>query len=328
MTTLSAESLGALEPWIRVGAFAGVFLAVAAWEALSPRRFAQYLRRQRWPHNLALFALDVAVVRIVAAGAVIAVAMESEARGWGVLNNLELPPLAGVVLAFLALDLIIYGQHVLFHRMPALWRLHRVHHSDPDFDLTTGSRFHPIEILLSLGIKCVVVAALGAPMLAVLLFEVVLNAAALFNHANGRLPAVVDRWLRWLIVTPDMHRVHHSVVAGEMNANFGFNLPWWDWLFGTYLDQPAAGHAGIRIGVQGFAGDDAIKLHRLLMQPIAADRRDRNVQADFQIVAGAIEIDGVPKQAKAGRLCADKVCKDFEAWLSSIKSGKRWRPHA
>jgi sterol desaturase/sphingolipid hydroxylase (fatty acid hydroxylase superfamily) len=157
---------------------------------------------------------------------------------------------------------------VLFHRVPALWRLHRVHHSDPDVDLTTGSRFHPVEIVLSLGIKCVVVAALGAPPLAVLLFEVVLNAAATFNHANGRLPAAVDRRLRWLLVTPDMHRVHHSVVEREMNSNFGFNLAWWDRLFGTYRDQPAAGHAGMGIGVEGFAEDDAITLPRLLAQPL------------------------------------------------------------
>jgi sterol desaturase/sphingolipid hydroxylase (fatty acid hydroxylase superfamily) len=272
---VTSEAVSALEPWLRGLVFLAVFIGVAAWEALLPRRAARYTRARRWPHNLALFAVDVALVRVLAAGAAIAVAVESQARGWGLLNGVELPSLVAVALAFVALDLAIYGQHVLFHRVPALWRLHRVHHSDPDVDLTTGSRFHPVEIVLSLGIKCVVVAALGAPPLAVLLFEVVLNAAAMFNHANGRLPPAADRRLRWLIVTPDMHRVHHSVVERETNSNFGFNLAWWDRLFGTYRDQPAAGHAGMRIGVEGLAGDDAITLPRLLAQPLRPDLTGR-----------------------------------------------------
>jgi sterol desaturase/sphingolipid hydroxylase (fatty acid hydroxylase superfamily) len=264
------ESISALEPWIRVGVFAAVFLTVGAWEVFSSRRLSRYPRLRRWLPNLALLALDVAVVRVVAPGVVVATALESAARGWGVLNVLEIPPLLGVLLGFIALDLVIYGQHVLFHRLPALWRLHRVHHTDPDFDVTTASRFHPVEILLSVAIKCVAVAGLGAPVLAVLLFEVVLNAAAMFNHANGRLPQGVDRWLRWIVVTPDMHRVHHSVVPAEMNSNFGFNLPWWDRSFGTYRDQPAAGHADMRIGVEDFIGDESISLPRLLVQPLRA----------------------------------------------------------
>ena len=265
---MAAATISAYEHWIRVGAFVAVFLAVAVWEMATPRRRFHYARHRRWPHNLALFALDIAVVRLLAAGAVIAVAVEAQARGWGLLNVAPIPTLVGNVLAFVALDLVIYGQHVLFHRVPVLWRLHRVHHTDPEFDVTTASRFHPLEILLSLGIKCVAVAALGAPPVAVLVFELVLNVAAMFNHANGRLPVRVDRWLRWVLVTPDMHRVHHSTVEGETNSNFGFNLPWWDRLFRTYRDQPAAGHAAMRTGVQNFTGDDAISLPRLLLQPL------------------------------------------------------------
>jgi sterol desaturase/sphingolipid hydroxylase (fatty acid hydroxylase superfamily) len=265
---VTADAISAYEPWIRVGAFVAMFLAVAAWEIASPRRRFHYQRHQRWPHNLALFALDIAIVRLLAAGAVVAVAVEVETSGWGLLNVVEVPPLLSGILAFVALDLVIYGQHVLFHRVPLLWRLHRVHHTDPEFDVTTASRFHPLEILMSLGIKCVAVAALGAPPVAVLAFELVLNVAAMFNHANGRLPIGVDRWLRRVLVTPDMHRVHHSILAGETNSNFGFNLPWWDRLFGTYLDQPAAGHAAMHTGAEHFTGDDAISLPRLLLQPL------------------------------------------------------------
>ena len=265
---MTSEAVSAVEPLLRLGAFAGVFAGVALWEALAPRRTRRFARAQRWPHNLALLALDVLVVRLLAPGAAVAVAVAAEAGGWGLLNALALPASAAVPLAVVVLDLAIYLQHVLFHAVPALWRLHRVHHADPDFDVTTGTRFHPLEIGLSLGVKCAVIAALGAPAVAVLLFEVLLNATAMFNHANGRLPVAVDRRLRWLVVTADMHRVHHSMLAKEMNSNYGFNLSWWDRLFGTYRAQPAAGHAAMRIGVTGLSAPAELTLARLLTQPL------------------------------------------------------------
>lgn len=261
------ESLTEHEAALRLAAFGGVFAAVALWERLAPRRRAHFARAQRWPHNLALLVLDTFVVRLLAPGAAIAVALAGEARGWGLLNAVALPAWAEVLIAVVLLDLAIYFQHVVFHAVPALWRLHRVHHADPDFDVTTGTRFHPLEILLSLGIKCAAVTAIGAPAVAVLLFEMVLNATAMFNHANARLPAGVDRWLRWLVVTPDMHRVHHSALAHETNSNFGFNVPWWDRLFGTYRAQPVAGHAAMRIGVDGLQGAGELRIGALLTQP-------------------------------------------------------------
>jgi len=260
-------ALGA-EPLIRLGAFLGIFAAVALWEVVAPRRGRAFPRRARWPHNIGLLLVDGVLLRLVAPGAAIAVALAAEARGWGLVHVLELPPWAAILLAVVALDLAVYFQHVMFHAVPALWRLHRVHHADLDFDVTTGTRFHPVEILLSTAIKCAAVAAIGAPAIAVLVFEVILNATAMFNHANGRLPLGVDRWLRWLVVTPDMHRVHHSVRHDETNSNFGFNLPWWDRLFGTYRAQPAAGHAGMTIGLDAFRTPADLRLDRLLLQPL------------------------------------------------------------
>jgi sterol desaturase/sphingolipid hydroxylase (fatty acid hydroxylase superfamily) len=265
---MPVDELSEVEPLLRFGAFVAIFVAVAVWEALAPRRRLRWSRARRWPHNLGLLALDVIVVRFLAPGAAIGVAVLAAAEGWGLLQALALPEWVAVVSAVLALDLAIYGQHILFHRVPLLWRLHRVHHTDTDFDVTTGTRFHPVEILLSLGIKCAVIMLLGAPPLAVLIFEVVLNVTSMFNHANARLPDAVDSWLRWLLVTPDMHRVHHSVVGREMNSNFGFNVPWWDRLFGTYRAQPLAGHSEMRIGVDGFDAPDEVRLARLLVQPL------------------------------------------------------------
>jgi sterol desaturase/sphingolipid hydroxylase (fatty acid hydroxylase superfamily) len=257
----------AAEPLIRLGAFLGVFASVALWEIAAPRRRAAFARRARWPHNLGLLVLDGVVVRLVAPGAAIAVAIAGEGHGWGLVNALALPAWLAVPLAIILLDLAIYFQHVTFHAVPALWRLHRVHHTDLDFDVTTGTRFHPIEILISTLIKMAAVAAIGAPAVAVLVFEVLLNATAMFNHANGRMPVWLDRWVRLLVVTPDMHRVHHSVVHNETNSNFGFNVPWWDRLFGTYRAQPAAGHEAMTIGVDAFRSPADLRLDRLLLQP-------------------------------------------------------------
>jgi sterol desaturase/sphingolipid hydroxylase (fatty acid hydroxylase superfamily) len=259
------------EPWVRLGAFAAVLGAMALWEVLAPRRAPALPRARRWPANLSIVALDALLVRLVIPTAALGLAAVAAERGWGLLNELGLPAWLAFVLAVAALDLVVYIQHVLFHAVPALWRLHRVHHADLDFDVTTGARFHPIEILLSALVKLAAVAALGPPALAVLAFEVLLNATAMFNHGNVRLPAAADRWLRRLVVTPDMHRVHHSVVARETNSNFGFNLPWWDRLFGTYLAQPAAGHERMTIGIARFRDPAELRLDRMLLQPFRSE---------------------------------------------------------
>ena len=255
------------EGLIRLAAFAVVFAAIALWELVAPRRQPLYTRRSRWPHNLGLLLLDVLVLRVLAPGAVVGVALTAEARGWGFLNLASLPSWAAFVIGVVLLDLVIYFQHVMFHAVPALWRLHRVHHADQDFDVTTGTRFHPVEILVSTVIKCAAVAAIGAPAVAVLVFEVLLNATAMFNHANASLPAWAERSVRWLIVTPDMHRVHHSVLYDESSSNFGFSLPWWDRLFGTYRAQPGLGHDAMAIGVDAFRSPEDLRLGQLLIQP-------------------------------------------------------------
>jgi sterol desaturase/sphingolipid hydroxylase (fatty acid hydroxylase superfamily) len=257
----------AAEPWIRAGAFVIVFAAVALWEAMAPRRARCSARRRRWPHNLGLLIVDVLVLRFVAPGAAVAVAVAAEAYRFGLLNALAAPVWAAAPIAVMLLDLAIYLQHVMFHAVPALWRLHRVHHSDLDFDVTTGTRFHPLEILISTAIKCAAVAAIGAPPLAVLAFELLLNATAVFNHANASLPARWETVVRWFVVTPDMHRVHHSIRYNESASNFGFNAPWWDRLLGTYREQPALGHDAMIIGVDTFREPDDHRLARLLVQP-------------------------------------------------------------
>jgi len=255
------------EPLLRLGAFVGVFILMAAWEFLAPRRRPEFGRAARWPHNLALLAVDIAVLRVLAPGAAIAVAVAGEARGWGLLNIITPPVWIGVPLAVAFLDLVIYFQHVAFHAVPGLWRLHRVHHTDLDLDVTTGTRFHPIEILISTGIKCAAVAAIGAPAVAVLAFELLLNATSMFNHANVRMPPRLDRWMRWLVVTPDMHRVHHSAEFNDTSSNFGFSLPWWDRLLGTYRQAPALGYDGMTVGVDAFRSPGDLRIDQLLIQP-------------------------------------------------------------
>jgi sterol desaturase/sphingolipid hydroxylase (fatty acid hydroxylase superfamily) len=206
-------------------------------------------------------------VRVLFPAAAVGLALLAEKRGWGLLNNLLISPWMGVVASVVLLNLAIYLQHVMFHAVPALWCIHRMHHADLDFDVTTGARFHPIEIVLSMLVKFGALAPLGAPALGVLIFEVLLNATSMFNHGNVRIAVGLDRYLRWLVVTPDMHRVHHSVVVNETNSNFGFNLPWWDRLLGTYRDQPAAGHEGMTIGIEQFRAMRELRLDRMLLQP-------------------------------------------------------------
>ena len=248
--------MNAFEPWvmaneplIRMGFFFGVFALVALWELASPRRALQLTRRQRWTANLGIVLLNTVIVRLLFPAAAVGMAALGVEKGWGLLNNFDVPFWLAVPLAVMAMDFVIWLQHVMVHAVPALWRLHRVHHADLDYDLTTGARFHPIEIVLSMGIKFATIALLGAPVLAVVVFEVLLSACAMFNHGNIRLPAALDSALRWFLVTPDVHRVHHSVEDDESNSNFGFNLTWWDRLFGTYREQPRAGQLGMTIGI-------------------------------------------------------------------------------
>jgi sterol desaturase/sphingolipid hydroxylase (fatty acid hydroxylase superfamily) len=252
---------------IRLGAFLAVCLLMAAWERAAARRALILARTLRWPANLGILALDTALVRRIFSTATYALALRAQGAGWGLLNAHPLPGWLKVALGVILLDLVIYLQHVMFHAVPAFWRLHMMHHADLDFDFTTGGRFHPAEILLSAGIKMGAVAALGAPPLAFFLFEVLLNATSMFNHGNVSLPPAVDRVLRFVVVTPDMHRVHHSVVPRETNSNFGFNLPWWDRILGTYRDLPAAGHDGMTIGLAQFQEERRQTLPWLLLLP-------------------------------------------------------------
>ena len=265
------SAMFAYEPYIRLGAFGGVFAVMALWELIGPRRIQSIGRGWRWPNNLGVVVANTLVVRLVFPTTAVGLALLAETRGWGLFNLMAFPAWVGVVSSVVVLDLAIYLQHVLFHAVPSLWRLHRMHHADLEFDVTTGLRFHPIEILLSMIIKFTVVAALGAPALAVLIFEVLLNATSMFNHGNVCIPTGLDRVLRWIVVTPDMHRVHHSILSRETNSNFGFNMPWWDRLFGTYQAQPAAGHDGMTIGIEQFREPRELGLDRMLLQPFRGD---------------------------------------------------------
>jgi len=238
------------EPTIRLGFFVGVFAVVGVWELLAPQRALTVSKTWRWANNLGLVVLNTLLLRLLLPVVAVGVAAFCAANGWGVLNHFGVPLWLALPLAVVIMDLVIWLQHVMVHAVPALWRLHRVHHADLDFDLTTGSRFHPLEIALSMLIKFATILVLGPSVVAVVVFEVLLNAGAVFNHGNIRLPLGLDRVLRWASVTPDMHRVHHSVEADESNSNFGFNLSCWDHLFGTYRAQPRAGQVGMTIGVR------------------------------------------------------------------------------
>jgi sterol desaturase/sphingolipid hydroxylase (fatty acid hydroxylase superfamily) len=240
------------EPAMRLGFFVGVFALMAIWEIAAPRRVLSAPKAPRWANNIGLVAFNTLLLRLLLPTAALGVAAYVQDHGWGLLNYLELGIVASTLIAVVLLDLVIYLQHVMVHALPVLWRLHRVHHADLDYDLTTGARFHPLEILLSMLIKFAAIVALGPPLVAVVIFEIVLNAMAMFNHGNVRLPTGADRVLRLLLVTPDMHRVHHSIEDDETNSNFGFNLSCWDRLFGTYRAQPRAGHEGMTIGIAGF----------------------------------------------------------------------------
>ena len=255
------------EPLVRAAVFLAVLAAMALAEALWPRRRRELPRLLRWSGNLGLVVVDALALRLAFPVLAVGVALAAEARGFGLLQVLQPPRWLAVLATIVVLDFTVWAQHVLFHAVPALWRLHRVHHADTEVDATTGVRFHPLEILLSMALKMAVVAALGAPAEGVVLFEILLNASALFNHANLRLPTPVDAVLRAVVVTPDMHRVHHSIRPEETHSNFGFCLSLWDRLFGTYRAQPAAGHEGMVLGLPVFRDPAEQRLDRLLLQP-------------------------------------------------------------
>jgi sterol desaturase/sphingolipid hydroxylase (fatty acid hydroxylase superfamily) len=255
---------------VRLSFFGGILAVVAVWEVIAPRRVLTDNKRRRWFTNLGMVAIDTATTRVLLPLLPVGMAVASGDRGWGILNTPHLQSWSKVLLAVIALDFVIYLQHVLFHFVPILWRLHRMHHTDLDIDVTTGNRFHPLEIFISFGIKLAAVALIGAPVFAVVVFEVVLNATSQFNHGNIRIPVAVDRYLRLFVVTPDMHRVHHSVIPRETNSNFGFNLPWWDRLCGSYRPQPEKGHEGMTIGLSEYRDPARLTLGRLLIQPFSS----------------------------------------------------------
>ncbi|GAB4336745.1 MAG: sterol desaturase family protein [Desulfobulbaceae bacterium] len=259
------------ETQVRLFTFLSVLLVIAVWELAAPRRELTVSKTGRWFNNLGIVVLDSVLLKLLFPVAAMGVAAAARENGWGFFNSFRVPLWFSLPASVLVLDLVIYLQHLMFHAVPVFWRLHMMHHADLDFDVTTALRFHPIEIILSMLIKMTVVAALGPPVLAVLLFEILLNGTAMFNHGNIRLPGQVDRFLRLLVVTPDMHRVHHSVLIRETNSNFGFNFPWWDRLFGTYRDQPVAGHAAMTIGLSQFRRAEQVTLPRLLLLPFTGN---------------------------------------------------------
>jgi sterol desaturase/sphingolipid hydroxylase (fatty acid hydroxylase superfamily) len=253
---------------IRLISFILIFILIALWEIRMPRRVLTTSKKWRWFNNLSLIAINPVLLRLVFPVLAVEMARTAQANGWGLLNHFDTPGLIAMVVGIVALDLVIYLQHVMFHAVPILWRLHRVHHADLDYDLTTGLRFHPVEIVLSTVLKITIIVALGPPVAAVLAFEVLLNGMAMFNHGNIKLAPSVDRFLRRLVVTPDVHRVHHSVIMRETNSNYGFNLSIWDRMFGTYLAQPSKGHQDMTIGLSQFRDPKRLTLPWLLILPI------------------------------------------------------------
>ncbi len=256
-----------------LGAFAAVLVLMLLWEALNPRR-TPLLGWNRRLNNLALVSIDVILVRLLVPIATVTVAEISLAQGWGLFNIVDAGYWLTFVISLLLMDLVIYAQHVITHKIPLLWRIHRVHHTDLDFDVTTALRFHPFEIILSMFVKFFFIALFGVPVVAVIVFEIILNISSMFNHSNIRIPVSIDRLLRLFIVTPDMHRVHHSVIKGETNSNYGFSIPWWDYIFRTYRPQPSAGHTKMKIGLNEFQGNKVVFLHWLLLLPFVSMKKE------------------------------------------------------
>lgn len=256
---------------IRLITFIMIFIIVALLEVRMPRRALTVSKKWRWFNNLSIISINPLLLRLVFPVLAVGMAQKAQANGWGLLNNIGTPGLIAFCIGVIALDLLIYLQHVMFHAVPLLWRLHMVHHADLDYDLTTGLRFHPIEIILSMILKITIIVALGPPVAAVLVFEIVLNGMAMFNHGNIKLSPSLERRLRLFVVTPDMHRVHHSVIIRETNSNYGFNLSIWDKLFGTYLAQPSQGHQDMIIGLSQFRNHRRLTLPWLLILPFIGD---------------------------------------------------------
>jgi sterol desaturase/sphingolipid hydroxylase (fatty acid hydroxylase superfamily) len=263
------------ESVIRFGFFLGTFALMALWEVLAPLRVAGTSKAIRWPNHVMLAAMNVVLIRVLFPLAAVALAVYAGERGIGLFNLIPIPYLLAFLVSLLALDLTIYLFHLLFHAVPALWRVHRVHHADLDIDVTTGVRFHPIQMALSVIVKSIVVVVLAPPALSVLAFEVASHAITLFNHGNVRIPSSLDRVLRWLVVTPDMHRIHHSVHRSETDSNFGFVFPWWDRMFGTYRAEPAAGQTRMVVGIESFRTDRDLWLDRLVINPILGEGDSR-----------------------------------------------------
>jgi sterol desaturase/sphingolipid hydroxylase (fatty acid hydroxylase superfamily) len=257
------------EVLIRISAFVSLLGLLAFWEACAPRRPLTTSKVRRWIANFSVVVLDAVLVRLSFAAGTVGAAVVSAERGWGVLNNLGWPGWVEAALAVVAPDLVLYLQHVMFHAIPAFWRFHMMHHADLDCDVTTGVRFHPVEVVISTGIKLTAVVVAGASPAAVLIFEVLLNGTSMFNHSNVRMPPAVDRFLRWIVVTPDMHRIHHSVLPCETNRNFGFNLPWWDRLLGTFWAKPMHGHESMTLGLEQFRDPARLNLTGMLLLPFA-----------------------------------------------------------
>jgi sterol desaturase/sphingolipid hydroxylase (fatty acid hydroxylase superfamily) len=263
------------EQQIRLTFFFGILCLVAFWEILAPRRKLNQSKGIRWYSNLGIVVINTLLIRLVFPFVATGFAVIVAENQWGLFHQIDLPYWPVAVITFLFLDFAIYFQHFVFHHLPWMWRLHRMHHTDLDYDVTTGSRFHPIEIILSMLIKIGIVFLLGVTPEVVLIFEITLNLTAMFNHGNIYLPGFIDKYLRLLVVTPDMHRVHHSVFKSETNSNYGFNFPWWDRIFGTYLHQPQNGHLNMKIGLTIFNNPENLHLHKMLIQPfLAAHKSD------------------------------------------------------
>ncbi|MEJ7590519.1 MAG: sterol desaturase family protein [Planctomycetaceae bacterium] len=272
---------------VRLGFFGSVLLIMTLWELLAPRRPLTVRKAPRWASNLSLVVLNIVMARLLVPITAMSAAIIAQTRAWGLLHQVNWPSWVEVVIAVLAFDLAVYLQHVMFHAIPVLWRLHMVHHADLDFDVTTGLRFHTLEILLSAFIKLAVIVVLGPSAVAVVVFEVLLNATAMFNHSNVRMTAWQDRLLRWIVVTPDMHRVHHSVIQRETNSNFGFNLPWWDVLLGTYRSQPAEGHEKMTIGLSHLRDEKQVdRLTGILRLPFRSQREVDSSHIETSVVSG------------------------------------------
>jgi sterol desaturase/sphingolipid hydroxylase (fatty acid hydroxylase superfamily) len=261
------------ETLVRLGFFAAIFFVMALSENIAPRRMLSKSKTKRWISNMGMEIIDVVVLRLIFPLFPVGIAVICAQRGWGLLNYYQIAPLPSLIIGVLALDFVIYLQHRMFHVVPLFWRVHMVHHTDQDIDVTTAVRFHPLEIILSLLIKFAAVAAIGAPPLSVLIFEIMLNGAAMFNHGNVRIPLFFDRIIRMVLVTPDMHRVHHSVIARETNSNYGFSFPWWDRMLGTYKAQPQEGHDQMKIGLNGYHDDRSLQLSALLTMPFVYQKR-------------------------------------------------------